>query len=153
MAYDWSEILEWFEEDPSKIEEPDEIIYAEYGTEGYEGQADVLFWDLGKFWYVSGSHCSCYGLEDQWNPEEYTPETLKGQIERASYGFFKDQKELIMATIEKFSSPLGELAARYAAVETKLSQVDQEWQVLTQKRNELTKEKEQLKTQLRKQLD
>ncbi len=70
MDYDWDEILGWFSEDPSKIPEPTEIIYAEYEGGGYDGRADVLFYDNGRFWYVTGSHCSCYGLEDQWDPEE-----------------------------------------------------------------------------------
>lgn len=120
MKYDWNEILGWFSEDPSKIEEPTEIIYAEYEDGGYDGQVWVLFYDNGKFWYVEGSHCSCYGLEDQWSPEEYAAETLAGQVERASYGFFKDQKGLIMAAIEKYQSPISVVAGEYGQVQVQL---------------------------------
>lgn len=47
-----------------------EIVYAAYDTPGYEGYAHVIFIKDGKLYEVNGSHCSCYGLEDQWKPEE-----------------------------------------------------------------------------------
>lgn len=49
------------------------IVYATYEQEAYEGSATVVFTDTdGKLWEVHGSHCSCYGLEGQWKPEETT---------------------------------------------------------------------------------
>ena len=49
-----------------------EIIYAEYDCPPYEGYAQVYFYSRedNLFYSVHGSHCSCYGLEDQWEPEE-----------------------------------------------------------------------------------
>lgn len=47
-----------------------EYIYARYLYESYDGSADVIFYRDGKWFYNGGSHCSCYGLEDQWEPEE-----------------------------------------------------------------------------------
>jgi len=57
--------------DPIDIDYAD-IKVAVYDTPPYEGQAFVLFRDTrdGKFYEVNASHCSCYGLEDQWQPEE-----------------------------------------------------------------------------------
>lgn len=52
------------------------IIYAEYENEYYEGSAFVIFEKDGKVFEVNGSHCSCYGLEGQWEPEETTVEAL-----------------------------------------------------------------------------
>jgi hypothetical protein len=52
------------------------ILHAVYNHEGYEGSAFVLFKKGGKLYEVSGSHCSCYGLEGQWKPEETTWEAL-----------------------------------------------------------------------------
>ena len=49
-----------------------EIIYAQYDCEYYEGYAFVLFRKDGKLYEVNGSHCSCFGLEDCWQPEETT---------------------------------------------------------------------------------
>jgi len=36
----------------------------------------VLFKRGGKLYDVNGSHCSCFGLEDQWLPEETTVAAL-----------------------------------------------------------------------------
>lgn len=47
-----------------------EFIYASYDTPPYEGYAHVIFRKNGKLYEVNGSHCSCYGLEGQWTPEE-----------------------------------------------------------------------------------
>lgn len=47
----------------------DEILIAAYGGGAYEGDAFVLFECDGKLYEVNASHCSCYGLEDQWEPE------------------------------------------------------------------------------------
>lgn len=44
------------------------ILFAGYYG-GYEGEAFVLFAKGGKLYEVYGSHCSCYGLENQWEPE------------------------------------------------------------------------------------
>lgn len=47
------------------------IIYADYTYEDYSGSSDVYFYDKrdNLFYEVHGGHCSCYGLEDQWEPE------------------------------------------------------------------------------------
>ena len=48
-----------------------EMVYACYNG-GYDGEAHVIFRKDGKLYEVNGSHCSCYGLEGQWTPEETT---------------------------------------------------------------------------------
>lgn len=53
-----------------------EILYAVYEQPDYEGSAFVLYRRDGKLYEVNASHCSCYGLEDQWKPEETTWEAL-----------------------------------------------------------------------------
>lgn len=47
-----------------------QILYASYDTPPYEGDAFVIFTKDGKLYEVHGAHCSCYGLEGQWEPEE-----------------------------------------------------------------------------------
>ncbi len=47
-----------------------EILYAHYNYEAYEGYALVIFLREGKLYEVNGAHCSCNGLDDQWEPEE-----------------------------------------------------------------------------------
>jgi len=46
------------------------ILLASYSYQDYSGDAFVLFKQGGKYYEVNGGHCSCYGLEDQWEPEE-----------------------------------------------------------------------------------
>ena len=54
----------------------EELLLASYETPGYDGMAFVLFQRDGQLFEVHGSHCSCYGLENQWNPEATTWEAL-----------------------------------------------------------------------------
>ena len=68
-----------------------EILFAFYGTAPYEGDAIVIFERTGKLFEVNASHCSCYGLEDQWAPEETSWEALKI---RKFYTCDDDQKPL-----------------------------------------------------------
>lgn len=49
-----------------------EVLLAWYGYDYYEGKSLVIYRRDGKLYEVNGSHCSCYGLEDQWVPEETT---------------------------------------------------------------------------------
>lgn len=63
------DVIESFGINPSLVEGI-EIIYAAYDTPAYEGYAHVIFISNGKIYEVNGSHCSCYGLEGQWRPEE-----------------------------------------------------------------------------------
>lgn len=71
-------------------EKPDfkdaEILLASYGTPSYEGYAFVLFRRDGKLWEVNGSHCSCYGLEGQWDPEEVSVEALRYRMDKGQLG-------------------------------------------------------------------
>lgn len=63
------------------LKEPTEVILAAYNIDGYEGYAAVLFRQGRKYGLVYGSHCSCYGLEDQWVPEWYGKRELKKIME------------------------------------------------------------------------
>jgi hypothetical protein len=62
--------------------EPDEVLFAMYDLPDYEGYAEVVYRNGDKFYWASGSHCSCMGLEDQWEPEEYDAETFLGVFNR-----------------------------------------------------------------------
>ena len=61
------DMCEEFHIEPSSIEDVT-VLYAIYDTPAYEGWAFVVFAKDGKLYEVTGSHCSCYGLEDQWEP-------------------------------------------------------------------------------------
>lgn len=72
---DWSDIMRMFHEN---MEAPDEVIFASYDYE----YAYVVYRVGDLYYVVEASHCSCYNLEDQWLPEEYTREALKAVIGR-----------------------------------------------------------------------
>ena len=68
VASDWSENLE-------KVSKYTFIAY-EYSYENYEGMAFGVLERDNKLFIVEGSHCSCYGLEEQWEPEETPKEVV-----------------------------------------------------------------------------
>ena len=53
------------------------VLYACYDRGGYDGRAIVIFERDGQLYEVFGSHCSCHGLEGQWEPGEVTRESLR----------------------------------------------------------------------------
>jgi len=62
------------------------ILFASYGNDNYEGEAFVLFEKQGKLYEVNARHCSCYGLEGQFEPEETTIEALSFRLVNGSMG-------------------------------------------------------------------
>lgn len=54
-----------------------EILIHHYELPDYEGYAFTLYRKGDQLFEVNGSHCSCYGLEGQWAPEETTVESLR----------------------------------------------------------------------------
>lgn len=78
------------------------ILLASYENEMYSGHAFVLFEKNGKLFEVNGSHCSCYGLgenfygeQTQWEPEETTIEALRHRIAADGYELTDCKTELI----------------------------------------------------------
>lgn len=62
------------------------ILFASYGQDNYFGDAWVLYEKDGKLYEVNGSHCSCYGLENQWNPEEVMLKELENRLVNGMFG-------------------------------------------------------------------
>jgi hypothetical protein len=62
------------------------ILFASYGYKNYSGDAWVLFEQNGKLFEVNGSHCSCYGLEGQWEPEEVSLKELEHRLIEGTMG-------------------------------------------------------------------
>lgn len=63
-----------------------DVLFASYTYESYEGDAFVLFRKDGKLFEVNGGHCSCYGLEGQWEPEETTIEAIEHRLKNDYFG-------------------------------------------------------------------
>lgn len=71
-----------------------EILLASYDEVwAYDGEAYVLFRKDGKLYEVHGSHCSCYGLEGQWEPEETTLESIEYRLRHGTLGNTSDAHE------------------------------------------------------------
>ena len=86
-----------------------DVILASYGTDNYMGDAYVLFRNKndGKLYENHGSHCSCYGLEDQWGEVETTLESIKLRVTEGSLGsddysdnVFKDEIRGVIQQLE-----------------------------------------------------
>lgn len=61
------------------------ILIADYNFEGYEGSAFVLFEKDGSYYEVHGDHCSCYGLEGQWEPEKTYLYALRYRLRKGHF--------------------------------------------------------------------
>lgn len=93
MCSDFIETV-WFNysenEQPKPHERPEfqdiDVLFASYTYRDYEGDAFVLFRKDGKLFEVNGGHCSCYGLEGQWEPEETTIEALEHRLKNDYFG-------------------------------------------------------------------
>lgn len=89
----WRNVQMW-EENKSKLAKalasPEwvciEVLLASYSYENYSGSAFVLFRRDGKLYEVNASHCSCYGVEGQWQPEETTKEALMIRLDKGTLG-------------------------------------------------------------------
>jgi hypothetical protein len=62
------------------------ILFCSYTYENYSGDAFVLFEQDGDLYEVNGDHCSCYGLEGQWEPESTTLESLVHRLTEGELG-------------------------------------------------------------------
>lgn len=62
------------------------ILFASYGRANYSGDAWVLFEENEKLFEINGSHCSCYGLENQWTPDEVSLLELENRLLNGTFG-------------------------------------------------------------------
>jgi hypothetical protein len=77
------------------------VIYAWYEYEDYSGSAEVIFLHDGKIFTVSGGHCSCNGLEDQWEPIEMPLAALK-KIAEDGQGAYSDGIRNALEVLEEY---------------------------------------------------
>ena len=75
------------------------VLFAYYSYEDYSGLSLVVFSKNGLLYEVNGSHCSCNGLEGQWNPEETTFAFLEFRLDSESY-IFRDSEDAL-ATLKR----------------------------------------------------
>lgn len=106
MLNDWrnkplSVVMDAFCVDAEKFGEY-EILLASYDDGGHEGRAYVLAYKDGKYYEIHASHCSCYGLEYQWDPEECTYDQLQTLIEKRDKYLLREEltREVIKQTLD-----------------------------------------------------
>lgn len=87
----WSDVQREFD---MNSPEPEEVLFAAYEYANYEGDCLVLYKDGGKLWLVNGGHCSCYGLEGQWSPEETTAEVVRTIVREKNEWGWRDDVEV-----------------------------------------------------------
>lgn len=78
-----------------------EILVASYTYEYYSGSAYVLFSREGKLFEVHGSHCSCYDLEGQWEPEEADREAILHRLTKGTWGEADRIKDHVIAALSE----------------------------------------------------
>ena len=65
------------------------IAYESVGSWGCDSSSFFLLKDKeGKLYEVHGSHCSCFGFEDQFTLQESSIEALKFRVDRAESVFY-----------------------------------------------------------------
>lgn len=77
------------------------ILLAWYGYGDFCGSSLVVFEKDGKLFEVNGSHCSCNGLEDQWEPEETNWESLSMRKIYGGYEGSSEASELLKKLVSK----------------------------------------------------
>jgi hypothetical protein len=93
------ELAEAFYDENIKEELKGATLYISiYEQAYYEGYALVVWEKNGELFLVEGSHCSCYGLEGQWNPEKTDWRALE---KRQFFGYDEIQEALKAFTTEK----------------------------------------------------
>ena len=90
VIYDFEDVDSWNTDEEKKIvldkHKDDHILFASYTYENYSGDAFVLFENNGVLYEVNGSHCSCFGLEGQWDREEVMLEEMAHRLTKGDFG-------------------------------------------------------------------
>lgn len=96
---DKQDIIQHFDIKDKTFLDDAHILMAIYENEWYEGDAFVLYIKDDQIYEVNGSHCSCYGLEDQWDPDIVLLAELEANRFKESYRF--ESIPNIRQTLEK----------------------------------------------------
>ncbi len=81
------------------------VVGGSYVYENYDGRAILYVAQDGKLYEVTGSHCSCNGLEGDFTPQEVRPSTivtmLRTQPEsNRRYGLDDSDQRMLATVIE-----------------------------------------------------
>lgn len=84
------------------------VAYESVGSWGCDSSSFFLFRRKSDGIYLEnhGSHCSCYGFEGQFSPEETTKEYLKSEKFNFSCGGYDDHETDNQIAVKKFLAEL-----------------------------------------------
>lgn len=83
--------------DPKALEDC-EILMAYYCYEDYSGSSMVVYIQNGTLYEVNASHCSCNGLEGQWEPEETSAAAILDRLKQ-TYCSIPDECQKVLKAI------------------------------------------------------
>lgn len=110
----YRDFQEYYDKDDVTLPSNLRLLYAEYEYGDWQGEAYVLGYNLdsGKFFEIHANHCSCYGLEGQWDEEYFEDfdqlrETIIHRFKmNPGYGYWvascRDVREFLEITDEDF---------------------------------------------------
>lgn len=80
------------------------VAYESVGNWGCDSSSWFLLRDkgTGELYEVSGSHCSCYGFEGQWEPSATTLGYLQSEHFKFYTGGYDDDAKEHAATVKSF---------------------------------------------------
>ena len=102
-------IVSSYEADDKEVEKYEILIaYESVGNWGCDSSSWFLLKEkaTGNLFETRGSHCSCYGFEDQFEPEETTVEYLQSDKFYLSCGGYDDNGEENERLIKEYLSKL-----------------------------------------------
>lgn len=84
------------------------VAYVSEGPWGCDSSAYVLLrdWNTGEYYEVFGSHCSCYGFEEQWDPDKTDIRFLKSDKFCLPLGGYDDEGSDHIARTKEFIAGL-----------------------------------------------
>ena len=85
MFHNKKDVMERFKETNDTFNSI-KILFAAYDLDGCHSDAFVLLKRGRRLFEVNGSHCSCYDLEGQWEPEDTTIRALRFRLKNGSFG-------------------------------------------------------------------
>jgi hypothetical protein len=109
-AQPWATLQAGFEVEASTFEGC-RLLLACYDCPDYEGQAFILYEQGGLLYEVNANHCSCFGLEGQWEPEETSVVALRYRLDQGYEGrsydknIYADELRAVLAWFEGQAIP------------------------------------------------
>jgi len=80
------------------------VAYESVGNWGCDSSSFFLLQnkETGKYFEIHGSHCSCYGFENQFNPEKTTLKYLKSEKFFFYTGGYDDNQDSNQESVKQF---------------------------------------------------